>query len=174
MGNHSTEGAFRCNCNQTTFPLDADHPAKLIFLTNRVGRQLARATLPTMEFEGFQPLGTHVGLLADLFISDGQRQQDLAITGIKDKATVARSLAQLLEAGFVTRVADSVDRRQKLIFVSEKGRRFWAFIEAQTEAIIPEITKDIHPKKMAVCLEVLSQIYGTLHEQGHPQQTPQT
>ncbi|MEO0731527.1 MAG: hypothetical protein AAFZ52_01735, partial [Bacteroidota bacterium] len=67
----------------------------LIFLTNRIGRQLSRLLLAGIEFEGYQPHGSHMGLLADLIDNDGQRQQDLAISTIKDKGTVARALASL-------------------------------------------------------------------------------
>lgn len=157
-------GRFVAIATKIDTSLLSDHPAQLVFLTNRVGRQLAKVSLSTMQFENFQPLGTHIGLMSDLRAKDGQRQQDLAITGVKDKATVARSLAQLEDEGFVVRVNDAVDRRQKLIFLTPKGERFWKFIEVHMKELLPELTKDIDPHKMATCLEVLASLYSSLHE----------
>ena len=142
--------------------LDANNPARLIFLTNRVGRQLARYCLPELELDGFTPQPTHLGILADLTVRDRQRQQDLAVSGIIDKATVTRSIAQLLEAGYITREQDTVDRRQKLITITEKGHDMWRNTENHMAELMPDITANIPPKKLKTCLEVLSTIYETM------------
>lgn len=144
--------------------LNANNPARLIFLTNRVGRQLARYCLPQMELEGFSPQPTHLGILADLTVRDGQRQQDLAVSGIIDKATVTRSIAQLLELGYITRVKDTVDRRQKIITITDKGRLMWKNTEEHMSDIMPEVTSGISQKKLNVCMEVLAEIYQTMAE----------
>ena len=136
----------------------------MLFLTNRVGRQMGRYILRGFEFEGFQPQSTHVGLLADLHVRDGQRQQDLAITGVKDKATVARAIVQLLDAGFITREQDTVDRRQKLIHLTDKGTRMWEEIKSRLLDVTPELIDGIDPEKLAICQDVLSQLYLRLHD----------
>lgn len=99
-----------------------------------------------------------------MIINDGIRQQDLALTTIKDKATVARSLAQLEEEQLVTRISDTVDRRQKLIHLTEKGRCLWQCVEANLGTLMPEITMNIEPEKLATCLEVLASIYSSLNK----------
>ena len=140
----------------------------MLFLTNRVGRQMARYVLGGFEFDGFSPQGTHVGLLADLTVRDGQRQQDLAITGVKDKATVARAIVQLLDAGFITRKQDTVDRRQKLIFITDKGQKMWGQVRERMRALTPELVSDVDPEKLSICQEVLTDMYLKLHERTFP------
>ena len=142
--------------------LEANNPARLIFLTNRVGRQLARYCLPNLEVDGFSPQPTHLGILADLTVRDGQRQQDLAVSGIIDKATVTRSIQQLLGLGYINRVKDTVDRRQKIITITDKGRSMWQRTEQHMSDVMPEVTAGISQKKLTVCLEVLSEIYQTM------------
>jgi len=137
----------------------------LIFLTNRVGRQLARLMLEHMEFEEFLPQGTHMGLLADIVVADGQRQQDLAISTIKDKGTVARSLKQLETAGIIKRTVDNADRRQKRIHITDKGVRLWAYARDHAARTMDCAQKDIPDQDLALCTSVLEKIYDNLHQQ---------
>jgi DNA-binding MarR family transcriptional regulator len=137
----------------------------LIFLTNRVGRQLARLMLECMEFEKFRPQGTHMGLLSDIVLADGQRQQDLAISTIKDKGTVARSLKQLETAGIIKRTVDPEDRRQKRIHLTEKGGRLWAYAHDHAAHAMNCAQRDIPDEDLALCTSVLEKIYNNLHQQ---------
>jgi DNA-binding MarR family transcriptional regulator len=137
----------------------------LIFLTNRVGRQLARLMLERMEFEKFRPQGTHMGLLSDIVLADGQRQQDLAISTIKDKGTVARSLKQLETAGIIKRTVDPEDRRQKRIHLTEKGGRLWAYAHDHAAHAMDCAQRDIPDEDLALCTSVLEKIYNNLHQQ---------
>jgi len=133
----------------------SDPQQNLIFLTNRVGRQLLRLLLERMEFEEFLPQSTHMGLLAELVTGESQRQQDLAISTIKDKGTVARSLKQLEESGIILRTVDAEDRRQKLIHLTEKGRRLWEYTRSHADHAICQASKNIPVNK----------IYLNLHQQ---------
>ena len=137
----------------------------LIFLTNRVGRQFSRILLEGLEFEAFSPQSTHMGLLADLMIGDGQRQQDLAISSIKDKATVARALKQMEQAAFIRRDVDPADRRQKRIYLTDKGHRLWSYATARAECTTDRATANIPTADLAVCTDVLQRIYRNLYGQ---------
>jgi DNA-binding MarR family transcriptional regulator len=149
---------------QQVFPLKDPHQ-NLIFLTNRVGRQLSRLLLDRMEFEKFLPQSTHMGLLADLMTNDGMRQQDLAISTIKDKGTVARALKQLETAGIINREVDPEDRRKKRINLTEKAHRMWAYAQVHANYAICCAKKDIPSEELAICTSVLNKIYHNLHLQ---------
>ena len=153
------------NSLQTQLVFLKDPQQNLIFLTNRVGRQLSRLLLERMEFEEFLPQSTHMGLLADLMTNDGLRQQDLAISTIKDKGTVARGLKQLETAGMITREVDPEDRRQKRIYLTEKAHRMWAYVQDHADHTICCAQKGISPEELRVCTNVLNKIYHNLHLQ---------
>lgn len=142
-----------------------DPQQNLIFLTNRVGRQLSRLVLERLEFEGFQPKSTHMGLLADLMTNDNMRQQDLAISTIKDKGTVARALQQLETAGLIIRMVDKEDRRQKRIKLTNKALRLIDYAREHTEYATCCAKKDITDEELAICTSVLNRIYHNLHQQ---------
>ena len=137
----------------------------LIYLTNRVGRQLSRFLLEQMEFEGFQPQSTHLGLVADLVEQDGMRQQDLAISTIKDKGTVARALGGLESAHIIRREVDVNDRRQKRIFLTAKGQRLWEYTRQNADRTMESATKNIQPEEFTLCIDVLQRVYANLHQQ---------
>ncbi|MEM6771071.1 MAG: MarR family transcriptional regulator [Bacteroidota bacterium] len=137
----------------------------LIYLTNRVGRQLSRLLLEQMEFEGFLPQSTHMGLVADLVEQDGVRQQDLAISTIKDKGTVARALGGLERAGIIRREVDDADRRQKRIYLMAKGRRMWEYAQQNAALTMASATKNIKPAEFTLCIDVLQRVYANLHEE---------
>ncbi len=121
--------------------------------------------LERMEFEKFRPQGTHMGLLSDIVLADGQRQQDLAISTIKDKGTVARSLKQLETAGIIKRTVDPEDRRQKRIHLTEKGGRLWAYAHDHAAHAMNCAQRDIPDEDLALCTSVLEKIYNNLHQQ---------
>ena len=140
----------------------SDH---LIFLTNRVGRQLATATLRNFTFEGFRPQGIHIGLIADLITQDGRHQQDLAISTIKDKGSVARALALLETEGFVSRKIDPDDRRQKIIRLTDRGIALWKQVELRSVQSLQAVTQDLNLSDLTTCTRVLARIHQNLHDQ---------
>lgn len=124
-----------------------------------------RLLLERMEFEGFLPQSTHMGLVADLVGNNGLRQQDLAISMIKDKGTVARALKQLESAGIIRREVDLEDRRQKRIHLTAKGERMWCFAQENSSEAMGTATQDISEDDFDVCINVLKQVYQNLHQQ---------
>lgn len=105
-----------------------------------------------------------MGIMADLLMADGVRQQDLAIAAIKDKATIARGLHTLEQEGLVTRVNDAEDRRNKLIYLTEKGRRLHAHVYPVLQENLSIVTTQVDTDELNNCLTTLDKIYGILME----------
>lgn len=149
-----------------SFPFDFSK--SLIFLTNRVARQLTTAVLSDLEFDGWKPQSTHMGIVADLLRQDGIPQQDLAISTIKDKGTITRGLQGLEREGVLKRQIDPQDRRNKLIFLTEKGRCLHATMQPCIAKTMEVATKGIKDENLNNCIEVLHQIYTNLQENINP------
>lgn len=139
-----------------------DIPKTLIFLTNRIGRMMANMIKSKFHKKDTGIKSTHMGILVDLWEKDGINQQDLAVSNIKDKATIARALLHLEKNNILIRVSDSNDKRSKLIYLTHKGKSL-------KETFIPlainaqqEITQNIDPKELKICINVLSKIYNNL------------
>ncbi len=84
---------------------------------------------------------------------------------IKDKGTVARALKQLDTAGMITRVIDPDDRRQKRIYLTEKGRCLWACAADAAHLALTCAQQNIPADDLVTCTNVLQQIYHNLHQQ---------
>ncbi len=135
----------------------------LVFLTNRVGRLLSlhiqKRIQPQMEMSHPQC----IGVLVDLWKEDGVRQQDLAVSMIKDKATIARALDAMERQNLVVRVTDPKDKRNKRIYLTHKGKAMRNELMPIAEAIASEASKNISEEEMDICRKVLEKVYFNLH-----------
>ncbi|MEO1713313.1 MAG: MarR family transcriptional regulator [Bacteroidota bacterium] len=141
----------------TTDPLDS-----FVFLTNRVGRLIVKRIREEIDFEKFGLSPFHMGILADLFLEDGVRQQDLAVSSIKDKATIARALERMEQKGFLERIPDPKDKRSKRILLTEKGKELHGKVFSKAMDIEQEVTPSVSLEDLRTTRRVLRQIYEHL------------
>lgn len=137
---------------------------RLGFLTNRIGRLMGNQ-LKNQLGKGEFDMPTHcIGILADLWEQDGVIQQDLAISIVKDKATIARALELMEKKNIIVRIKDEKDKRNKKIFLTYKGNQLQNQVLFHGDAVVKEAKKGISPKEMDNCLNTLEKIYHNLKE----------
>ena len=135
----------------------------IIFLTNRTGRLLSQAVWEKVDGDLVEIMQQHMGILIELWQKDGLRQQDLATSVLKDKATITRSLRFLESKNMLVRVADPQDKRTKRIYLTHKGREFKNYLVPKAKAAIEEATTGIDEQEFETCKKVLVQIYQNLN-----------
>lgn len=113
-----------------------DHITKLISMIERTHLQYRNAAFQQLGIKGYQ-----YSYLIQICRCPGISQEQLTKQIHLDKSNVARSLAQLEEAGFLTRQADPSDQRRWQIFPTEKAT-----------AILPAILETLS-KQRAFMLE---------------------
>ena len=106
----------------------------------------------------------HIGVLVDLWMQDGVRQQELAVSIIKDKATIARMLDQLERHNFVVRIPDEKDKRSKLIYLTHKGRSLQGQFAPYVEKTMVEAMDGIAEEEVQICKSVLKRMYNNLNK----------
>jgi len=93
--------------------------AKMVIRVNLAFRQFMQTKFKAhnidLTFEMLQ-------VLACLWQQDGINQQELADLTVKDKASMTYLLDNIARRGLVYRQEDSVDRRNKLIYLTEEGK----------------------------------------------------
>jgi DNA-binding MarR family transcriptional regulator len=104
----------------------------------------------------------HMGILADLWRKDGIRQQDLVVSLIKDKATIARAIASMEQANVVVRIQDERDKRYKRIYLTHKGKSLKEELIPQMESLEKEVASNIDEEAYQNCLDVLEKIHDLL------------
>lgn len=97
-----------------------------------------------------------------LWHKDGQRQQDLANVFHKDKTAITRILDSMEKRDLVVRIPDRLDRRQNLIYLTNKGKRLQEelmriFLKTSLDA-----QEDIEPGQLEIFRDVLAKIHHNL------------
>lgn len=137
----------------------------LLFLTNRVGRLLSNGVRNRARLENIDLLPTHMGVLVDLWVQDGLRQQDLAISAIKDKGTIARAIDTLEKKNMVVRVPDERDKRNKRIYLTFQGKELKKQLYPHAQATLACATAGIPEEELRICKGVLRRMYDQLNRE---------
>lgn len=106
----------------------------------------------------------HLGVLVDLWMKDGVRQQDLAVSIIKDKATIARALRNLEEQNLVVRIPDEQDKRTKRIYLTHKGKLMQGEMLPHAKQVVEEASTEISTEELNTCKRVLEKMYLKLNK----------
>lgn len=141
-------------------PLDS-----IIFLTNRVGRLLSRTIRKRLDKPENEMQPTKMGVLVDLWMKDGVRQQDLAVASIKDKGTIARALAQLEQQNLLVRILDDNDKRNKRIYLTHKGKSLKKKLVPHAKNVTEMACAGISEEDLATCKRVLVTMFHNLNNQ---------
>ena len=97
----------------------------------------------------------HFIILVHLWKQDGQNQKTLCEFAGRNKTTITRSIDNLERDNFVLRVPDSADRRNKLIYLTHKGKEVKNELVTIMEGTMNEATAGIAPEEIDICKKVL-------------------
>lgn len=134
------------------------------FLTNRVARLIHKVLEPSLEQSGYHFPGSCIGVLADLWATDGVNQKDLGISLIKTKSSINKMLAALEEQGLIVKRDDPADGRSKLIFLTDKGKAMRGFIEEKGSRIDQMLEDTCTDEEIATTKKVLAKMYDELNK----------
>lgn len=107
---------------------------------------------------GYDITHDHWTVLAHLWMKDGQNQQALCEFAQKSKTTISRIIDDLEKQSFVLRVPDILDRRNKLIYLTHKGKSSHDELRAIMIQSLEEATLGIDSLAIEVCKKVLNQV----------------
>lgn len=134
------------------------------FLTHRVSRLMDLLMTPKMKAEGYDFPTSCIGILADLWSKDGITQKELGSSMIKTKSSVTKMLESLEKAGLIEKKDDPKDRRNKLIFLTQKGHAFRSMIESKSARYQEEMIPNHTAEEIAIAKRVLKTIYINLKD----------
>lgn len=103
-----------------------------------------------------------IGILADLWAKDGVNQKDLGSSLIKNKSSINKMLASLEDHQMIKKVNDPNDKRSKLIFLTEKGRKMQGIIEEASMNCDLRILEHISKEDLAITKKTLGKYYEIL------------
>lgn len=101
-------------------------------------------------------------ILLKLWHQNGQFQQQLAENTGKDKTSITRLIDGLEKRNLVVRVPDTIDRRCKRIYLTNKGKALQKELILLAQKNLSEAQKSIKPEHLKICKNVLRKVHGNI------------
>lgn len=101
-------------------------------------------------------------IMSCLWSEQGISQQTLAVRTAKDKACLTNLMLNLERKGYVCRHEDPKDRRNKLVYLTEKGEEFHQWIAPVLTAYYERLEQILGTEKLKQTDELLKRV-ATCH-----------
>lgn len=138
--------------------------SSIAYLVGRTSRSIVKRLSKKFSDSGFDVSYEQWSILVHLYRKDGQTQQELARTAVKDKAAVTRLLNILERKNIVLRIPDRNDKRSKLIYLTHKAKEFKIHLIAVVKELLVEAKQDISQDEMARCKSTLNKIFSNIDQ----------
>jgi len=132
------------------------------FLTHRVARLIDISASSGLLKSGYNIPSSCIGILADLWQKDGVNQKQLGSSLIKNKSSITKMLSTLEAAELIEKKNDPDDRRNKLIFLTVKGKALRNMIESKGEEMQSLLLAEIPSEEIEISKKVLKAFYINL------------
>lgn len=123
-------------------------------LKNHIQRAFAEA--------GHEVTVEQMGVLTILWHKDGISQQDLVNMVHKAKSSITRLLDNMENRNLVVRIPDENDKRNRLVYLTRKGRSLREALEEILQDTLHRATEGITPAEIATARKVMTQMYLNL------------
>ena len=97
-------------------------------------------------------------IMSCLWSEQGISQQTLAVRTAKDKACLTNLMLNLERKGYVCRHEDPKDRRNKLVYLTEKGEEFHQWIAPVLTAYYERLAQILGTEKLKQTNELLKEL----------------
>jgi DNA-binding MarR family transcriptional regulator len=112
--------------------------------------------------EGYNITVEQWQVLINLNNTNHQFHQQLAENTFKEKSTITRLLDGLEKKNLIKRVSDAVDRRQKRIRITTRGKSLLNKLKPFAHEVQSRALKDVDLKQMKICQDILLKIYNNV------------
>jgi DNA-binding MarR family transcriptional regulator len=126
-----------------------------IALINRLNQNFRNA--------GYDITTEQYRVLVNLWNKDGQNQQELAEGMGKNKASITRLINGLEKRNLAVRVPNSLDNRNKFIYLTNKGKQIPEALANLAKQTLSEALVGISEKKIEMCKDILCEVFDNLY-----------
>lgn len=131
-------------------------------LIGMAGRTVRHRLDHNLSRAGYDLSAMHMLLLGFLCEHEGVNQQTLTEHMFRDKTATTRWIDFLESKDLVVRVPDKTDRRQKMVFMTMRGKELVKELLQIVWLTEKEALQDIDPQQIDICKEVLKQVRRNL------------
>ncbi len=134
------------------------------YIVGRAARSVGGLLNRNMAAAGYDVTCEQWSVLFNLGQKNGQTQQELAGHTCKDKTSMTRLIDGMEKRDLVVRIPDKQDKRQKLIYLTNKGKHLQLELMVIVKATLEQAETGISVRDMKNCMAVLCKIYNNVLE----------
>ena len=97
-----------------------------------------------------------------LYRKDTVNQQELANQTHKDKSSLSYLLNNMERRRLITRIENSIDRRSKLIVLTEEGQALHQQIKTIVETVYKKVEDTTDKRKLQFCIDYMKELSGII------------
>ncbi|QWV93157.1 MarR family transcriptional regulator [Geomonas oryzisoli] len=131
-------------------------------LASRFSRIVIRRFNAVLQQNEMPITSEQYSLLVQLWDCNGLAQGALAEKTAKDKTTMARLAAGLEERGLIARLPSPSDARERLLYLTDRGKELMDQATALARGILEEAQKGIDAAELEICRDVLRRACSNL------------
>ena len=133
--------------------------------SGRFSRSMMNLANKRIQDAGYDLSLEHAIILKHLLEKDGQTQQELAEKTFKHKTSITFLIDKMVKKNLVVRVPDQIDRRNKLIYLTDKGRNMLDKIFPILFQELLQITEGINKEDLDLCIRILQKLLSNTRKQ---------
>ncbi len=134
----------------------------IIFQIGETSRLFHKRVTAIFAERGFNVTVEQFGVLALLWYKEGVKQQDIADGLKRNKTTITRIVEKMINSNLIVKVPDQLDKRNKLIFLTQKGKSLQREMVEASGLIYYQTLNNISSKDIEKCLVILKQMMKNL------------
>lgn len=135
----------------------------------KAGKVMGKRLSENFAAAGYDINLEHWIILVHLWAQDGLNQKSLCDFAGQHKTAITRAINSLEKLGFVVRIPDKLDKRNKLIYLTHQGKEVREGLFEQMQKTIGEATKGIAAEDIETCKQVLGKVFLNLADEEHIQ-----
>lgn len=132
------------------------------YLVGRTSRAIMKRLSKKFIDAGFDITYEQWAILVHLFTHDGLSQQELSQMAVKDKASITRLVNALEKKNVVLRINAQIDKRSRLIYLTNKAKEFKKDLVAVVDEMTREAQAGISQEEMDACKSTLNKIFSNM------------
>lgn len=116
------------------------------------------------EFEGWDITPLQFSILWILTTHEGEDQASLAQYVALDRTTCSNIVSRLEERGYLRREVNPENKRAKLVYITETGRKLFTDVEGQMEKVSKRLLQPLSGDERKVFLSLLQKVAESNNE----------
>ncbi|HBH24560.1 MAG TPA: hypothetical protein DDY13_14205 [Cytophagales bacterium] len=128
------------------------------YLIKQAGRIASYHLDSKFEQAGFNITSEQWGIIRLLWKENGQTQQSLAFKLKKNKASITSLVDNLEKKGYVVRTSNELDKRSKIVFLTDEGKEIWSQLNDIVDTSIRKATDGVTDDELKICTEVIKRM----------------